>query len=322
MIPNSWFQDARLRIQPYTEKTPLTHDPSLDIYLKWENRQVSGSFKIRGAINKVLSMQQWEYKPGLVTSSAGNHGLGVAIAGKIVKTPVTVFVSSHAVESKIIKLKKMNASVQYVAGSYGEVEKRAIQYALENEIAWISPYNDGQVIAGQGTIALEILEENPSLRETTWVVPVGGGGLVSGISTVLKETTKQFLLPSNQNKLIPKVIAVQSTASAYMHSYFHSGNQYQCKETDSIADGLAGAIEERSITFPLVTKYVDNVILVSEDEIVESIKYAWSNYQEVLEGSAAVSLAAILSGRIIERPAVLIMSGGNIQPQTHAQIIG
>ena len=322
MIPISWFQDARIRIYPYTEKTPLTYDPYLNIFLKWENQQVSGSFKIRGAFNKVLSMQPWEYKNGIVTSSAGNHGLGVAIAGKIVNTPVTVFVSDHAIEAKINKLKKNEAFVEYVRGSYGEVEKCAIQYAIDHKLAWISPYNDGQVIAGQGTITLELLEENPSLREATWVVPVGGGGLVSGISICLKETINQFPSPTHQNKRLARVIAVQSDASSFMHSYFHTGNQFNCQEVDSLADGLAGSIEEKSITFPMVSKYVDDVILVCENEIIEGIKYAWKNYQEIIEGSAAVSLAAVLSGRIIERPVVLIISGGNIQQQTHTQIIG
>jgi threonine dehydratase len=107
-----------------------------------------------------------------------------------------------------------------------------------------------------------------------------------------------------------------------MHSYFYSGNQFNCQEVDSLADGLAGAVEENSITFPLVSKYVDDVILVREDEICESIKYAWEHYHEIIEGLAAVSLVAVLSGRIIERSLVVIISGGNIQPQTHKQIIG
>jgi threonine dehydratase len=322
MIPESWFQDARLRIYPYAVKTPLTYDPILNIFLKWENRQVSGSFKIRGALNKVLSMQPREYKNGIVTSSAGNHGLGVAIAGKIANTPVHVFVSDHAIESKINKLKENEAFVKNIRGSYGEVEKSAIQYAIDHKLAWISPYNDGQVIAGQGTITLELLEENPSLSEATWVVPVGGGGLVSGISICLKETIDQFPSLTRQYKRLARIIAVQSDASSYMHSYFHTGNQYNCLEAESVADGLAGAIEDESITFPIISKYVDDVILVRENEIIEGIKYAWDNYQEIIEGSAAVSLAAVLTGQIIERPIVLIISGGNIQPQTHNKIIG
>jgi threonine dehydratase len=206
VIPIAWFQDAHLRIQPYPEKSPFTHDPPLDIFLKWENRQVSGSFKIRGAINKILSMQPWEYKNGIVTSSAGNHGLGVAIAEKIVNTPVTVFVSNHSIETKINKLKNNEALVKFVSGSYAKIEKKAIQYAIDNSLSWISPYNDGQVILGQGTIALELLAENPSLREATWIVPVGDGVLVSGKSIFVKETIEPFRLSVQQKKVVPKLL--------------------------------------------------------------------------------------------------------------------
>ena len=310
MIPISWLQNAPQGLAGKVLKTPLTYDAQEDMYLKWENQQATGSFKARGALNKVLNLQRWEQERGLVTASAGNHGQGVALAGKLVGAPVKVFVSEHAVRAKIEAMRSLGAEVHLVPGGYGEAEKAGLAYAKSSGATWVSAYNDAQIIAGQATLGFEILQERPELGDATWVVPVGGGGLISGIGAALEAS-----------RVKANLVGVQSEASPFMHALYRRGTQEGVKEFDSLADGLAGPVEEGSLTISLVKKYVQDFILVNEDEIKQSIAYAWRKYGERIEGAAATALAAILSGKVASRPALAIISGGNIQPEVHAKII-
>lgn len=317
MIPYEWLHAAEKRIRLYIDRTPLEYDPASDLYLKWENQQITGSFKLRGAMNKVMVLEEWERALGLVAASAGNHGLGVALAGKIMNAPVKIFVSEFAVRNKVEAMQALGADVQVVRGGYAEAESAGKADGAEHQTTWISPYNDGQVIAGQGTLGLEILEQLPTLQRSTWIVPTSGGGLIAGIGAAIKLNPEGPAL----NKSVRELIGVQSGASAFMHAIFHRGTQEGVKEFPSIADGLAGPVEAGAITIPMVKKLLDDLILVSEDEIRTAIRHAWEFYGQRIEGSAAASLAAILSGKISSRPAVLIISGGNIQPELHAEII-
>lgn len=304
MIPLNWLQEAAERIAPYIRRTPLTYDAANDLYLKWENRQVTGSFKARGAFNKVLSLQEWERQRGLVTASAGNHGQGVALAGRETGAPVIVFASDHAVPLKVKAMQDLGAEVRLVPGGYGEAEQAALAFAAAEGATWVSAYNDGQVIAGQGTIGLEILEEQPEAARAAWLVPAGGGGLVSGIGASLEARLGE----DRQARLL----AVQSVASPYMHALFHGRSQDSVQELPSLADGLAGPVEDKSLTILMVRRNVEEVVLVEEEEIGQAIAYAARHYQEKIEGSAAVTLAAILSKKINHRPSVLVITGGNI----------
>jgi threonine dehydratase len=310
MIPYSWLEEATLRIARYIYKTPLTYDSQNQWFIKWENQQVTGSFKVRGALNKVLSLQRWEQKRGIVTVSAGNHGQGVALSGSQVAARVIVFVSEHAVPTKLEAMRGNGAEIRIVPGGYGEAEKTAHEYAELMGAMWISPYNDGQIIAGQGTLGLELLLDLPNPSSCTWVVPAGGGGLVSGMGMALKHQYPQTHL-----------VAVQSEASAFLHDLYHYKSQDATRELPSLADGLAGPVEKNSLTIPLVRQLVDEFILVSEAEIIQAIAYAWKQYHERIEGSAAVTLAAVMTGKVTARPAVLIISGGNIQPEVFDQIL-
>ena len=161
MIPYAWLEQAYERIGPYIQKTPLTYDAQNNLYLKWENHQVTGSFKARGRLNKILALQDWELERGLVTASAGNHGQGVALAGKMKHAPVIVFASEHALQNKLQAMRDLGAEIHLVPGGYGEAEQAGISYANATGATWVSPYNDGMIIAGQGTIALEIMHELP-----------------------------------------------------------------------------------------------------------------------------------------------------------------
>jgi threonine dehydratase len=312
MIPYAWIEAAGQRIRKYIHPTPVTFDPELNIYLKWENHQVTGSFKARGALNKLLSLEGWERDRRIVAASAGNHGQGVALAGQITKSRVVVFASESAIPYKLEAMRRLGAELRLVPGGYGEAEKAGLEYAGSTGSTWVSPYNDGQVIAGQGTLALEAIQDIPDLERSTWLVPVSGGGLISGVGAALKERA-----PSTQSTLI----GVQTNASAFMHGLYYRGTQKDIQELPSLADGLAGPVEEDSVTIPMVRNYVDDLILVGEDETEKAIFYAWHKYHERIEGSAAVTLAAILSGKVTQRPATLVISGGNIQPEIHEQIL-
>jgi threonine dehydratase len=310
LIPYSWLEQAGDRIGPYIKKTPLTYDGNNHLYLKWENHQVTGSFKARGALNKIIALQDWELKQGLVAASAGNHGQGVALAGKIKHAQVIVFASEHAMPNKLKAMRDLGAELRLVSGGYEEAEQAGISYATAEGATWISPYNDGMIIAGQSTIAMEVKPELPDISSVTWVVPAGGGGLISGIGCALQDVS-----PS------PQLVAVQSEASPFLYNIYHRGTQDGVQDLPSLADGLAGRIEDSSVTIPMVKNLVTNFILVTEPEIRHAIKYAWINYHELIEGSAAAALAAVISNRVADRPALVVITGGNIDPDAHTQIV-
>ncbi len=308
MIPGEWIDQAALRIAPHVRRTLLINDAELNLYLKWENQQVTGSFKARGALNKVLTLEKWEQAAGLVTASAGNHGQGVALAAKLVGAPALVFASNHAVPAKVEAMRALGAEVRFVEGGYELAEAIAIEYARERGQTWVSAYNDGQVIAGQGTIALEIAADLPPESAQTWVVPVGGGGMLAGIGAALER------FPSR-----PRLVGVNAAASAFMHALYHRGSQEDVPDLPTLADGLSGAIENDSLTIPMVLRYADDFVAVSEEEIGRAVAFAWHQYGQVVEGSGAVGLAAVLFGKV-KPPAVVVISGENIQPEVHADL--
>ena len=309
MFPREWILAAADRIAPHITRTPVTHDPRLNLYFKWENRQVTGSFKARGAFNKVLSLEDWERGAGLVAASAGNHGQGLALAAQLVGARVTVFAPESAPAVKIEKMRALGADVRLVPGSYEQAESAGLQYAGEMSQTWVSPYNDSQVIAGQGTIGLELAEQVKLTPEMQLLIPIGGGGLLSGIALALADAEPR-----------PRIFGVQPAASAFMHALHTRGSQEGVPDLPTLADGLAGGVEEGSLTIGLVRGLADAILLVGEDDIARAVAFAWHNYQEQIEGSGAVGLAAVLSGAV-KGPAAIVVSGGNIQPQLHAEIV-
>lgn len=316
MIPHEWFERAVDRIQAHVVQTPLTVDKQRGLYLKWENHQVTGSFKARGALNKILSLEEWEQKSGLVAASAGNHGQGVALAAKMTKTAAEVFVPVHAVRSKVEAIRRLGGEVRFVEGGYQEAEAAAKEYASRQGKIFVSPYNDGQIIAGQGTVALEMVRQltdkhyAASQDIAAWVFPVGGGGLITGCGAALGGIGPR-----------PKLFGVQPEASAFTDSLFHLHTQDGVKDNPTLADGLSGAIDEDSITIPMLRELVSDVVTVSEAAIERAIAHAWWSYGEKIEGSAAVALAATLEGIVEARPCVVVLTGGNIEREVFEGII-
>ena len=311
MIPVEWLHAARERIEGIVKETPLTYDDDLGVFFKWENQQITGSFKIRGAANKVLSLQDWERENGVITCSAGNHGQGVALAAQRVGTTCEVYASSHAVPMKIAAMQSLGAKVQLVDGDYVVAEKTAIKQAELSGKVFISPYNDVQVIAGQGTLGLELQRQSDGfIGIQSIIVPVGGGGLLAGIGVSLESKADK-----------PRLIGAQSDALPFMHSLFYTGTQSGIIERESLADGLAGEVDHQSITIPLVDYYADEIVLVTEDELRNAILYTWEKHHQIIEGSAAVAVAAVLAQKVSALPAIVIVTGGNIQPTLHQSII-
>ena len=311
MIPVEWIDEAAARIAPHIVRTPLTYDSRHDLYIKWENHQKTGSFKARGALNKILSLSEAECERGIVTASAGNHGQGVALAGGLSNSKVICFVSETAVPFKVDRIRALGAEVRTVSGGYAETESAGREFANQNNMTWVSPYNDELVIAGQGTIGLEIIN-NPEVmrvREATWFVPVGGGGLITGIALALSRLSPR-----------PKMVGVQPETNPFMHGLFYHDSQDGIPELPSLADGLTGAVETDSITIDLVKKLVDDILLVTEEEIGAATAYAYHVNGEVIEPSGAVTIAAALRGTA-GKPTLAVVSGGNAQPEVHARLV-
>jgi len=296
---------ARHRIAPHIQQTPVTFDKQLNIWIKWENQQLTHSFKPRGALNKVLSLSRGELDRGLIAASAGNHGQGVGLAAKIAKTRVTVYVPQDAANIKVEKMIAQGAEVIRVPGQFGDAEAKAIREAKAQGKVFVSPYNDPMIIAGAGTIGLELMEQCP--KADNWVIPVGGGGLIAG------------MIVAAQKKV--KVIGVQSEASKFLYEEFYGRDMNQVIELSSLADGLAGAVEPGAATIEAIHGASD-MRLVTEDQIAESIRYCYKEHDQVIEGSGAVSVALFLSGQLNgDGSTVALVTGGNIDEEKLRRIV-
>ncbi|OJX46187.1 MAG: hypothetical protein BGO78_04720 [Chloroflexi bacterium 44-23] len=309
MISADAINSAILRLNGKINITPLTFDPDLNVYIKWENHQKTGAFKVRGALNKILALETWEQERGLVAASAGNHGLGVAYAAKLLGVKATIFIPENSVINKETAMLNYGAAVIRVSGDFSTAETEAQSFAVKKGATWVSPYNDKLVIAGHATIGAEIISEIEEEGDLQCLIPVCGGGLVAGIGSAF------------QNKKVGvKLIGVQSANSSFFYSLYHFGSQKDVLEKNSIADGLTGAIEKNSITIPLVRSMLDDFLLVDELDIERAIAYCYFKYGEIVEGSAAVPLAALLLKGNFTQKSVLVMTGANIQSDLHASV--
>jgi len=301
MLSSSNFLNAQSRIQPHVLKTPSTFDKKSHLHFKWENHQPTHSFKVRGALNKILAMK--DPPPLLITGSAGNHGQAVALAAQITGVRAWVFVPENTPAVKVNRMLELGAKVERVPGLYGDAEAKAIQTARERGAPFISPYNDPEVIAGAGTIALEWLAQLPALERM--LVPAGGGGLISGVGLAAKALRPEI-----------EIIGVLSEASPYLYHQFYFGHMQDVVELPTMTDGLAGAVEEGSITLELIFQACDAFVQVSEAEVARAVAYLYQELGETVEGSGAVGLAAVMAGKVeTTRSTGALVSGGNIDAE-------
>jgi threonine dehydratase len=300
------FERAKTLLQPLVRETPLRPTEIPGLFLKCEHEQLTGSFKVRGALNKVLQLSYEERGRGLVAASAGNHGLGVAYAALKTHAKATIVVPDDAVQPKVDGIRALGGEVIAVPGGFGAAEARGRELAEERQAVWVSPYNDLLVIEGQGTLGLEIDHQLKSASDERGAcevyVPVSGGGLACGVGLALKEVGAY------------RVVGVQTSAAPYMAAFYSGDDPETVRETPTLADGLAGPVERGSVTFDLLRDALDDMRVVSEAELREALELAWREFGVLVEPSAAVPLAAALKidG---DRRRVVILSGGNLAPQ-------
>jgi threonine dehydratase len=315
MISLQDIQDARKAIAPFVKSTSLVRSQFLsnycsgDVFLKLENLQITNSFKIRGAFNRLLRLSAKE-KGGIITASAGNHGQAVAYAARKLNFPARIVVPKTTPKIKIDSIKKYAVCLVLFGDTYDEAEQKAKELARKDGCAYISPYDDELIIAGHGTIGLEIIEALPNVDAV--VVPVGGGGLISGISIAIKSTKPKV-----------QVIGVQSEASPVMYESLKAGKIVEARKTETIAEGLSGGIEKGSITFKIAQEYVDKVLLVREKTIRRAIYLLWTYEKQVTEGSGAAAIAPIIENKNLfgGKTVVAVITGGNIEAKLFQSIL-
>lgn len=309
MVSVDDIEQARKRISKHIKITPLRYAKSLSnltgasVFLKLESEQVTGSFKVRGALNKLMLLSKEEAERGVMTASTGNHGLGVAFAAKQLGIDAKVVFPIWASTVKRDKMKKAGVEVIQDVG-YEDVEPYARKLAKERGVTYVSPYNDPEIIAGAGTSGLEIVEQLDDID--TVIVPIGGGGLISGIATAIK-------LKSPKTEMI----GVQSDVSPEVYESWVAGHWVEADESDSLAQGLMGGVESDSITLDIINKQVDRIVLVSEESILRAMRFLYEHESLIIEGAGAVTTAALMenASEFAGNKVVLTLSGGNISEE-------
>jgi threonine dehydratase len=315
MIKLTDFYEARKRVQKWARHTPLEYSPDLseltgaEVYRKLENYQVTGSFKIRGATNKILLLSDAERARGVVTASSGNHAQGLGYAAKKLGVRAKVVVPEMTPKVKIDAIRKYGVELIIEGAEYMDSERLARRIEAEEGMTFISAYNDIDLIKGQGTIALEMIEDQPSLD--TILVPVGGGGLASGISSVYQQATDAT------------VIGVQSITSPVMHECIKKGYIHDIPLQDTYAEGLHGGLEMGSVSFELCRDNIDDWIILKEPDILDAIKYMLHESHMLVEGAGAVGVAALLAdpSRWKGKKVGVVISGGNLGLETLMLVI-
>ena len=285
----------------------LSHDTQL--YLKTENLQVTGSFKVRGAYYKISQLNEEQKKAGIIACSAGNHAQGVALAATKMGIRSTVCMPDGAPLSKVEATRRLGAEICLVKGAYDDAYAKALEIQQETGATLIHPHDDEQVVAGQGTIGLEVLEQLPDAEAV--IVPIGGGGLISGVAFAIKSLNPNI-----------KVYGVQADNAPSMAQSRKEGKQITLNTAATFADGIA-VKHPGDLTFALTQQYVDDVVTVSEDEIAAAILTLMEKQKLVAEGAGAVSVAAALFHKvpIQGKKTVCILSGGNIDVNILSRVI-
>ncbi|TAK73111.1 MAG: threonine/serine dehydratase [Gammaproteobacteria bacterium] len=302
---------AEKRIRPYVRETLLDYSVSLSrltdcqVYLKCEILQYTGAFKARGAMNKLLSLTPTQAQHGVVTASSGNHGAAVAFGLNKLKIPGVIFLPENASPAKIENIRNYDIPIEFYATTHLQTELYAIDYAKQRNMLYISPYNDPQVIGGQGTIGLELVRQLDKIDAV--LVPVGGGGLIAGIAGYLKSVSSKI-----------KIIGCLPENSPVMAASIKAGKIIEMETKPTLSDGTAGGIAKDAITFELCQQFVDDYILVSENEIKNGIITSLKHQHLLIEGAAGVALAALLkkAQEFQGKNVVIVLSGANISLET------
>jgi len=288
------------RLAPHLPPTPLEAAPELgeSTWLKLENANKTHSFKIRGALNAILSLSLEERSRGIVAASSGNHAGAVAYAAQMAGASAQILMPKTTPKKKVANVNRYGAEALLFGENYDEAEAEALRRVGESG-TWISPYNDARVIAGAGTIGVEILQQLPAVQRV--LVPVSGGGLIAGVAIAAKELNRDI-----------EVVGVNAESAPAMYNAFHDRNLPQV--WDTLADALSGEIEDGSITLPICRRYLDDMILVSEEQMARAMRFMLETQGWVVEGGGAVAAAALLHDVAPRdgRETVVVVSGGNV----------
>ncbi|MDQ2666313.1 MAG: threonine/serine dehydratase [Gemmatimonadota bacterium] len=306
---------AALRLRGIIERTPLLHSPTLsdaagcDVHLKCENLQRTGAFKLRGAYNALASLSPEVRSRGVVASSAGNHGLGLALSAHLLGVRARVFVPHGAPTVKRDGILALGAEVDETQADYDAAHAAAVAYARSHGMTFVNPCAGAPLLAGQGTVALEILEELPALRSV--VVPVGGAGLVGGMSVLLRAVSPNV-----------RIVGAQTENTSAMAACLDAGQRVDVELRSTIAEGLAGQMDDEG--FAIGQMAIDEMAVVSEDETARAIAWASREHDLRVEGSGAVGIAALLCERASphEGPIAVVVTGGNIDDARWRSITG
>jgi threonine dehydratase len=308
------IEAAAARIGADLRPTPLERSQRLsdllgsDVYFKPECLQRTGSFKLRGALNAVLTLSEMERRRGVVTASAGNHGLGLARAAKLVRVLATVFLPADAPMVKRERIRALGVEVHDVPGGFEDADREAERFARRAGMTYVHPTRDPAVVAGQGTVGLEICRELPDVG--TILVPVGGGGLSGGIG-----------LYTRGRGMSTRIVGVQSEATAAMQASLEAGRPRSVPSRSTLCDGLAGDVDAEGLA--LARRTLDDLLLVSEDAVGTAVRALYIEEGLVVEGSGAVGVAALREGKLSEPagPVVVVLTGSNIDAARLAGIL-
>ncbi|MBB6219590.1 hydroxyectoine utilization dehydratase EutB [Rhizobium leguminosarum] len=316
MISLETIEQARERISKHIRTTAFVMSAALSelagtqVSLKLEHRQLTGSFKLRGATNAVLQLTQSERERGVVAASTGNHGRALSYAADAIGSRATICMSHLVPENKVAEIRRLGARVRIVGSSQDEAQVEVDRLVAEEGLSMIPPFDHPWVIAGQGTVGLEIVEAMPDVAAV--LVPLSGGGLAAGVAAAVKTMRPDA-----------KVIGITMDKGAAMKASIDAGHPVQVEEHRSFADSLGGGIGlGNAWTYPMCKTLLDDVVLVSEREIAAGIRHAYAHEHEIIEGAGAVGIAALLSGKLahVEGPIVAILSGGNIDTALHMKV--
>jgi threonine dehydratase len=310
------IEAARGRIAGRVVRTPIRRSHALSaragvpVWLKLEHHQRTGSFKLRGATNAVLSLSPSARTQGLITVSSGNHGRALAHAASAAGIRCIVCLSHLVPRNKVAAIRDLGADVRIVGASQDEAQREAERLARAGGLTFVPPFDDLAIIAGQGTIGLEIMEDIVDVEQV--VVPLSGGGLAAGVAAAVKA----------QHSAV-RVVGVTMERGAAMHASLQAGHPVEIEELPTLADALGGGIgPDNRFTLPMLRDLLDRTLLLSEQEIAAGIRAAQEMEGEMLEGAGAVPIGALLSGRLTVRgPVVLLLSGRNIDPVFHERIL-
>ena len=307
---------AANRIASYIRDTPLDYSPyfseltGANVYLKLENLQHTGSFKLRGAFNKLLSLSEEDRAAGGVAASSGNHGAAIAYAMNALGISGTIFVPEQTSPTKVDAIKRSGGDVRFFGTDGLDTETHAREYAGQHGMVYLSPYNDLDVIAGQGTCGVEIVKQLSNVDAI--FIAVGGGGLISGVGSFLKSVNPSLT-----------VVACQPAASAVMTESVRAGKILDLPSDPTLSDGTAGGIEADAITFDICREITDEFVVVSEEQIAEAMRGFIDSHHMLIEGAAGVAIAGLLASghKYKGKNVVVIICGGNISRETLKKVI-